>query len=69
MEQRLKECLARNHLRMFEESKIRHCSCTGRIAGSGVFFDPCMNERTGQWPKISGRVIWWRSERIGPSSF
>jgi predicted helicase len=54
---RLKECLARGQYAEFEEAKLRHALYRPYVR-RWVFFDAILNQRTGQWSKISGRVIW-----------
>ncbi len=54
---RLKECLARGQYAEFEEAKLRR-ALYRPYAKRWVFFDAVLNQRTGQWPHISGRVIW-----------
>jgi predicted helicase len=53
---RLKECLARGQEAEFAETKIR-LSLYRPFAKRWVFFDAVLNQRTGQWPNISGRAI------------
>ena len=54
---RLKECLARGQGAEFDEAKLRP-ALYRPYAKRWVFFDAVLNQRTGQWPHISGRVIW-----------
>jgi predicted helicase len=54
---RLKECLARGQEAEFDEAKLRP-ALYRPYAKRWVFFDAVLNQRTGQWPHISGRVIW-----------
>ena len=59
---RLKECLARGQYAEFAEPKIRP-ALYRPFTKRWVFFDSVLNQRTGQWPKIAGRVIW---VKVGP---
>src|ERR1019366_5459943 len=54
---RLKECLSRGRYAAFNESKIRRASYRPFVK-RWVFFDAVLNQRLGQWPHISGKVIW-----------
>ena len=54
---RLKECLAQGRYAEFDASKIRPALYRPYVK-RWVFFDSVLNQRTGQWAKISGRVIW-----------
>jgi predicted helicase len=54
---RLKECLARGQHAEFDEAKLRPAHYRPYIK-RWVFFDAVLNQRTGQWPNISGRVAW-----------
>lgn len=53
---RLKECLSRGQCASFEESKVRP-ALYRPYAKRWVFFDGVLNQRTFQWPRITGRVI------------
>jgi predicted helicase len=53
---RLKECLARGRYAEFEKAKIRP-ALYRPYAKRWVFLDAVLNQRTGQWPHISGRTI------------
>jgi predicted helicase len=53
---RLKECLARGQQAEFEESKIR-VAIYRPYSKRWVFFDGVLNQRTFQWPRVTGLVI------------
>jgi predicted helicase len=53
---RLKECLARGQHAHFDSSKIR-AALYRPFVKRWVFFDAILNQRTGQWPNISGRAL------------
>ncbi|MDR3703225.1 MAG: hypothetical protein P4L56_26500 [Candidatus Sulfopaludibacter sp.] len=53
---RLKECLARGQYATFEESKIRP-TLYRPYSTRWVYFDSVLNQRTFQWPRISGPVM------------
>jgi predicted helicase len=59
---RLKECLSRGRYAVFEESKTRQALYRPFVR-RWVFFDAVLNQRLGQWPVISGKVIW---VKVGP---
>ncbi|MBV9084196.1 MAG: Eco57I restriction-modification methylase domain-containing protein [Acidobacteriaceae bacterium] len=54
---RLKECLARGQYAEYSPAKIRE-ALYRPFTKKWVFFDSVLNQRTGQWPSISGPVIW-----------
>jgi predicted helicase len=62
---RLKECLARGQYAEFEDGKLRP-ALYRPFAKRFVFFDAVLNQRTGQWPHISGRVIWVKAGAAWP---
>ncbi len=53
---RLKECLARGQYATFDKAKLRH-ALYRPYTKRWVFFDTVLNQRTGQWPNITGKVI------------
>ncbi len=53
---RLKECLSRGQYAIFEESKLRR-ALYRPYAERWVFFDAVLNQRTFQWPHITGQVL------------
>ena len=57
---RLKECLQRGQYAVFDAAKIK-TSLYRPFTKKWVYLDGILNQRTGKWTTISGRVIWIKS--------